>query len=75
MKLLGTGIRGVRWNHIEVVRGRGQAPSIKLHGTALVRAQRIGLDHVALSLSHSQEFAVASVVGESTHGNLVPPGS
>ncbi|MDA0769347.1 MAG: holo-ACP synthase [Chloroflexi bacterium] len=75
MKLLGTGIRGVHWSHIEVVRGRGQAPSIKLHGTALARAERIGLDHLALSLSHSQEFAVASVVGESEHGNLIPLGS
>ena len=27
MKALGTGVRGVRWRDIEVVRGRGQAPS------------------------------------------------
>ena len=74
MKLLGTGTRGVRWKDIEVVRGRGQAPTIKLHGTALARANRIGLDHVALSLSHSVDFAVASVVGESEHGNIVPRG-
>ena len=45
------------------------------YGTALARAKRIGLDHVALSLSHSREFAVASVVGESEHGNLVPRGA
>ncbi len=38
----------------------------------MARAQRIGLDHLALSLSHSDDFAVASVVGESEHGNLVP---
>ena len=74
MKLLGTGTRGVRWKDIEVVRGRGQAPTIKLHGTALARANRIGLDHVALSLSHTVDFAVASVVGESEYGNIVPRG-
>ena len=72
MKALGTGVRGVRWRDIEVVRRRGQAPTIKLHGTALARAKKIGVDHLALSLSHSKEYAVASVVGESEHGNLVP---
>ena len=72
MKALGTGIRGVRWRDIEVVRQRGRAPSIQLHGTAAARAERIGLEHLAVSLSHSDEFAVASVVGESEHGNLVP---
>jgi holo-[acyl-carrier protein] synthase len=72
MKLLGTGVRGVRWRDIEVVRGRGQAPSIRLNGTATARAERIGLTDIAVSLSHSREFAVASVVGESDRGNLVP---
>ena len=72
MKLLGTGVRGVRWRDIEVVRGRGQAPSIQLSGTATARAERIGLTDIAVSLSHSREFAVASVVGESERGNLVP---
>ncbi len=75
MKLLGTGIRGVHWSHIEVVRGRGQAPTILLHGTALARAKRIGVEYVALSLSHSRDFAVATVVGESEHGNLIPRGA
>ena len=72
MKALGTGVRGVRWRDIEVVRHRGQAPTVKLHGTALARAQKIGIDHLALSLTHSKEYAVASVVGDSEHGNLVP---
>ncbi len=72
MKALGTGIRGVRWRDIEVIRKRGQAPTIQLHGTALKRAELIGLDHLALSLSHSEVYAVASVVGDSEHGNLVP---
>ena len=72
MKALGTGVRGVRWRDIEVVRRMGQAPSIKLHGTALSRARQIGIDHLAVSLSHSREYAVASVVAESERGNLVP---
>ena len=74
MKALGTGARGVHWTDIEVVRGRGQAPRIELHGTALARAKRLGLSHLALSLSHSKDYAVASVVGESRHGNILPRG-
>jgi holo-[acyl-carrier protein] synthase len=72
MKALGTGIRGVGWRDIEVVRRRGQAPSVKLRGGALARARRMGLDHLALSLSHSKDYAVAFVVGECEHGNILP---
>ena len=72
MKALGTGTRGVRWRHIEVVRAPGRAPTIRLHGTALARARRIGVEHLSVSLSHSEEYAVAFVVGESRAGNLVP---
>ena len=72
MKALGTGIRGVGWRDVEVTRKRGMAPDIKLHGRAQKRASQIGLTGLAISLSHSKEFAVASVIGESTKGNLVP---
>ncbi len=71
MKALGTGIRGVGWRDVEVTRKRGMAPDIKLHGRAQKRASQIGLTGLAISLSHSKEFAVASVIGESTKGNLV----
>ncbi|MDP6132169.1 MAG: holo-ACP synthase [Dehalococcoidia bacterium] len=62
MKALGTGNRGVGWKDIEVVRHESGAPSIKLHGRAERRAQRLGVQEVALSLSHSREYAVAFVV-------------
>ncbi|GBD11597.1 Holo-[acyl-carrier-protein] synthase [bacterium HR23] len=64
MKALGTGIRGVSWKEIEVVRERGQAPTIRLTGRALARAQHLGIARFALSLSHSREMAIAIVVGE-----------
>jgi holo-[acyl-carrier protein] synthase len=75
MKALGTGIRGIPWKDIEVTRGRGQAPRITLHRKALARAERLGLTDLALSLSHSRDFAVASVVGESEKGNILPRGN
>ena len=63
MKALGTGVRGVGWRDIEVVRASGGAPSIRLHGRALARAQKLGVKDLALSMSHSRAYAVASVVG------------
>jgi holo-[acyl-carrier protein] synthase len=64
MKLLGTGVRGVPWKSIEVTRKRGGAPEILLHGPAKARAEKMGITRIALSLSHSREFATASAVGE-----------
>jgi holo-[acyl-carrier protein] synthase len=69
MKALGVGVRGIRWRDIEVVRERGRAPQIQLHGTALARAKGMGIDHLAVSLSHSQDYALAFVVGESRTNN------
>ncbi len=63
MKALGTGLRGVGWKDIEVVRGAGGEPSIRLHGRALLRAEKLGVEEMALSLSHSRDYAVAFVVG------------
>jgi len=63
MKALGTGRRGAGWRDIEVVRERGSPPSIRLHGRALQRAQALGISELALSLSHSRDYAIAFVVG------------
>ncbi|MCS7207171.1 MAG: holo-ACP synthase [Dehalococcoidia bacterium] len=66
MKALGTGIRGVSWTEIEVVRERGQPPTIRLTGRALARAHHLGIRRFALSLSHSRDLAIAVVIGETT---------
>ena len=75
MKALGTGVRGVRWRDIEVVRHPGRAPLIRLHGSALERARMLGIDHMAVSLTHSKGHAAAVVVAESAAGNQAPWGS
>ena len=64
MKALGTGIRGVGWKDIEIKRERGGPPYVQLHGRGQARASKMGLSEISLSLSHSNDFAVASVVGE-----------
>lgn len=68
MKMLGTGVRGVPWKDVEVVRERGKAPEIVLHGKAKAVGDRLGITRIALSLTHSREYAVASVVGEAQDG-------
>ena len=62
MKALGTGVRGVGWKDIEVVRQESGAPAVKLHGRGQRRAQRLEVREIALSMSHSREYAVAFVV-------------
>ena len=63
MKALGTGTRGVGWREVEVTRKRSGEPEIALHGRADARARKLGIDRLAVSLSHSRAYAVASVVG------------
>ena len=62
MKALGTGVRGVGWKDIEVTRAPSGAPGIRLHGRALARAERLGVLEISVSMSDSQEHAVAFVV-------------
>ncbi len=63
MKALGTGRRGVSWRDIEILPDRRRAPLVFLHGRARRRARRLGLGELAISLSHSRHYAVASAVG------------
>jgi holo-[acyl-carrier protein] synthase len=66
MKALGTGNRGVSWREVEVVRKPSGQPTILLHGRASRRAASLGIQSLAVSLSHSRSYAVASVVGSRT---------
>src|ERR1035438_7766162 len=63
MKALGTGwSRGVRWRDIEVVRPKGQRPTIQFHGEAAAIAAQLGTKNIALSLTHTSEEALAHVI-------------
>lgn len=61
-KALGTGLRGVGWREMEIVPDALGKPLVVLHGRARERAALLGLTHFAISLSHSQAYAVAMVV-------------
>jgi holo-[acyl-carrier protein] synthase len=64
-KALGTGIRnGVSWLEIEVVREASGRPTIQFHGRAAQFAARLGVARAALSITHTDTLAMASVVLE-----------
>jgi holo-[acyl-carrier protein] synthase len=65
MKALGTGwSRGVRWRDIEVVRPKGQRPTIQFHGEAAAIAAKLGTKNIALSITHTSQEALAHVILE-----------
>src|SRR5215475_1996493 len=66
MKALGTGWNcGVRWRDVEVGREPGGRPTIKFHGKAAELAAGMNAKNVSLSLTHTREQAMASVILES----------
>ena len=62
-KALGTGIV-TALKEVEVVNNLRGQPEIFLYGDAKTLAQEIGVDKIFLSLSHSLEYATATVVLE-----------
>lgn len=67
-KVLGLGVRGVGWREIEIVRLPTGQPTVKLHDRALVRAQQLGMERIAVSISHERDYAVAIAFGVRTKG-------
>jgi holo-[acyl-carrier protein] synthase len=63
-KALGTGIYGLSWTEMEVLADRRGKPEVKLYGNARERAQALGLEEWAISLTHSRSDAVAFVVAD-----------
>ena len=65
MKAIGTGwSRGVRWRDIEVCRMPGGRPTLAFHNKAAEFAARLGTKQVALSLTHTEQYAIAQVILE-----------
>jgi len=65
MKALGTGWNhGVRWRDCEVSRKPGGRPTMVFHGKAGEFAAGLGVKNIALSISHTEEQAIAQVILE-----------
>ncbi|MCE0484128.1 MAG: holo-ACP synthase [Methylacidiphilales bacterium] len=62
-KAFGTGIGGeLGWRDLEIVREKGGAPKVCLHGRAESYAKSRGVREVLVSLSHTAEYGAASAV-------------
>jgi holo-[acyl-carrier protein] synthase len=62
-KALGTGFSGsVNWKDIEVRRKASGEPFIVLHAGAAELATRSGVGEIFISLSHTQDYAVAHAI-------------
>jgi holo-[acyl-carrier protein] synthase len=61
-KALGTGIGPIAWREVETLHKWSGEPYLVLHGAAAEIAKEQGLEVWAVSLSHSQDNAVAVVV-------------
>jgi holo-[acyl-carrier protein] synthase len=63
-KVLGCGIGQVGWQDIEIIRTAERRPEIILYGAAKALAEELGLREWAVSLSHTKDYAIASVVAK-----------
>lgn len=73
-KVLGLGVRGIGWRDIEIERLPTGQPAVRLHGRAAARADQLGMERVAVSISHESDYAVAIAFGiRSAGGRYVFP--
>lgn len=61
-KAFGTGIGRVTWQEIEICRGNSGEPVLHLHGEAQRLADEQQINTWSISLSHTQDHAIAFVV-------------
>jgi holo-[acyl-carrier protein] synthase len=62
-KVLGIGVRHIRWRDIEVLPDMRGKPHVHLHGRAASIAQSMGFSGFDVSITHSRTDAVVVVVG------------
>ena len=67
-KVLGLGVRGIGWRDIEIERMPTGQPAVRLHGRAAVRAEQLGMERIAVSITHESDYAVAIAFGVRTAG-------
>jgi len=74
-KVLGLGVRGIGWRDIEIERLPTGQPAVRLHGRAAARAEQLGMDRIAVSITHESDYAVAIAFGVRTAGGryVFPP--
>jgi holo-[acyl-carrier protein] synthase len=63
LKLMGTGWRGkIAWTDIEVINNSTGQPEVTLTGEVKKIADKLGIKHISISITHTANFAIASAV-------------
>ena len=63
LKLLGTGWRGkIAWTDIEITNNSSGQPEVTIGGEVKRIADEAGIEQIALSITHTANFAIASAV-------------
>ena len=64
LKALGACDKGISWQEIEILAERNGKPVVNLMGKAKREADESAISRMNISLSHSENYAVAFVIGE-----------
>ena len=63
LKLVGTGWRGkIAWTDIEIINNSSGQPEVTLDGEVEKIADKLGIKHISISITHTANFAIASAV-------------
>jgi holo-[acyl-carrier protein] synthase len=63
LKLIGTGWRGkIAWTDIEIINNPAGQPEVTLGGEVRKIADKLGIKHISVSITHTANFAIASAV-------------
>lgn len=63
LKLVGTGWRGkIAWTDIEIINNAAGQPEVTLGGEVRKIADKLGIEHISISITHTANFAIASAV-------------
>jgi holo-[acyl-carrier protein] synthase len=64
LKAIGACDKGISWQDIEILAESSGKPLVKLTGKAKLQADASAIEKFNISLSHSRDYAVAFVIGE-----------
>ena len=69
LKLMGTGWRGkIAWTDIEIINNSIGQPEVTLDGEVKKIADKLGVKHISVSITHTANFAIASAVALTKKG-------